>query len=72
MKKQIFTKEELWEIVECLETLEAMSGAYDEEFTKECKKSWETCKENKKIHSKSIKYGIRIKEIRLTTSYRMF
>lgn len=28
MKKQIFTKEEMMEIVECLETLEAMSGAY--------------------------------------------
>ena len=38
MKKQIFTKEEMMEIVECLETLVAMSGAYDKEFTNECKK----------------------------------
>lgn len=49
MKKQIFTKEEMMEIVECLETLEAMSGAYDEEFTKECKKAGKYAKKIRKF-----------------------
>lgn len=30
------TPRESAEIIECLETLEAMSGAYDEDFTRDC------------------------------------
>lgn len=36
-KEIVFTEKEAIAIAECLETLEGMSGAFDEEFTKECK-----------------------------------
>lgn len=35
-KEIVFTEKEATEIAECLETLNAMSGAIDEHFTKEC------------------------------------
>ncbi len=38
-KKIVFTEKEATEIAECLETLNAMSGAIDEHFTKECKRA---------------------------------
>lgn len=38
-KEIIFTEKEAIAIAECLETLAAMSGAIDEEFTECCKKS---------------------------------
>lgn len=38
-KEIVFTEKEAIAIAECLETLAAMSGTVDEEFTKECKKA---------------------------------
>lgn len=35
----VLTKKEAIAIAECLETLEGMSGAYDEEFTKEAQRA---------------------------------
>lgn len=35
----VLTKKEAIAITECLETLEGMSGAYDEEFTKEAQRA---------------------------------
>ncbi len=38
-KEVVFTEKEAIEIAELLETLAAMSGTIDEEFTKECQKA---------------------------------
>ena len=38
-KEIVFTEKEATEIAECLETLAAMSGTYDEHFTKECQRA---------------------------------
>lgn len=38
-KEIVFTEKEAIAIAECLETLAAMSGAIDDEFTKECQKA---------------------------------
>ena len=38
-KEIVFTEKEVTEIAECLETLEAMKGAIDECFTKECRRA---------------------------------
>lgn len=38
-KEIVFTEKEATAIAECLETLAAMSGAIDENFTKECQRA---------------------------------
>ena len=38
-KEIVFTEKEAKVIAECLETLEGMSGAIDEHFTKECQRA---------------------------------
>lgn len=38
-KEIVFTEKEATDIAECLETLRAMSGSYDEHFTKECQRA---------------------------------
>lgn len=38
-KEIVFTEKEATKIAECLETLAAMSGTYDEHFTKECQRA---------------------------------
>lgn len=45
----VFTEKEAIAIAECLETLAAMSGAIDEDFTKECKKAAQYADKIRKI-----------------------
>lgn len=50
-KEIVFTEKEATEIAECLETLEGMSGAYEEDFTKECQQAGRLAKKIRKLIS---------------------